>query len=128
MRFSALSDLGKEAPDGPHKIVGLYGRLQRDVGIQEEPAASQQRHDGSGAFYASDHDQPGILQCVAGQVCGAQSRCQPMLDLIVAIDQKSPDEHPVQIGHCATPARRFAGSAQPIETPYACGLTMTEMG
>jgi hypothetical protein len=37
MRFSALLDLAREAPDGAHKIVGLYGRLQRDVGIQEEP-------------------------------------------------------------------------------------------
>jgi hypothetical protein len=37
MRYSALSDLSREIPDGAHKIISLYGRLQRDVGIQEEP-------------------------------------------------------------------------------------------
>ncbi|WP_198135126.1 SIR2 family protein [Rhodopseudomonas palustris] len=37
MRYSALLSLSKEAPDGANKIIGLYGRLQRDVGIQEEP-------------------------------------------------------------------------------------------
>lgn len=37
MRYSALLDLARSAPDGVHKILGLYGRLQRDIGIQDEP-------------------------------------------------------------------------------------------